>query len=185
MIKDWGNISYLKFGNERQVKAYHCLNRLKVIDILSDYNAVLVGTIPIEIDINSSDLDIICEVYDFKKFEELLVFSFEKHKKFKITYEKNNVLVCNFIADDFEIEIYATDLPVCKQNAYRHMLIEDRLLKFYGLQFKNKIIALKKQGLKTEPAFAKLLHLNGNGYYELLNIESYADDELPTLVMRS
>ncbi len=178
MPNRWENISYLKCGNERQVKAYNCLNKIKVIDILNNYNAVLVGTIPIELDIDDSDLDIICEVYDFKKIEELLISSFSKYKNFKITYEKNNVLVCNFIVDNFEIEIYATDLPIYKQNAYRHMLIEYRLLKFYGLQFKDKIISLKKQGLKTEPAFAKLLKLSGNPYDSLLSIEKYKDDEL-------
>ncbi len=185
MNKDWENISYLKCGNERQVKAYHCLNNIKVIDILNDYNAVLVGTIPIEIDIDGSDLDIICEVYDFKKFEELLIYSFVKYKNFKITYEKNNVLVCNFVVNDFEIEIYATDLPIYEQNAYRHMLIEYRLLKFYGLQFKDKVISLKKQGLKTEPAFAKLLYLSGNAYHKLLKLENLVDDELPIFEIRN
>ncbi len=179
MYKNWEDISYLKYGNKRQRKAFNCLNKIKILDVLNEYNAVLVGTIPVEIDINTSDLDIICEINDFRKFEERLVFNFDEHKGFKINYEKDNIIVCNFSVDNLEIEVYATDIPICKQNAYRHMLIEYRLLNYYGFQFKNKVIELKKQGLKTEPAFAKLLNLSGNAYQELLKLEFYTDDKLP------
>lgn len=40
------------------------------------------------------------------------------------------------------------------------------------------IIALKRDGVKTEPAFAKLLNLNGNPYEELLNLEFLTDKEI-------
>lgn len=183
MNRNWQNISYLKYGNERQLKAYNCLSEINIMNILNDYSATLVGTIPIEIDVDTSDLDIICEVYNFKSFEERLIVNFAKHEEFKIAYEKN-VLTCNFNVDGFAIEIYATDIPVYRQNAYRHMLIEDRLLNFYGLHFKAKIIALKKQGIKTEPAFAKLLKLTGNPYQELLKFESQTDAQLPEIDFR-
>ena len=39
------------------------------------------------------------------------------------------------------------------------------------LIFRRQIIDLKKQGLKTEPAFAKLLALTGDPYVELLSFE--------------
>jgi hypothetical protein len=48
------------------------------------------------------------------------------------------------------------------------MLIEHRLLLKHGEAFKNKVIELKQNGLKTEPAFAKLLGIEGDPYEELL-----------------
>jgi len=51
------------------------------------------------------------------------------------------------------------------------MLIENKILEQEGKQFRKKIIALKEQGYKTEPAFATLLGLEGNPYEALLELE--------------
>jgi hypothetical protein len=81
---NWDDISYLKLGNERQKNAYSVLNKLKILKILRKYNPTLVGTIPLEIDISESDLDMICEVYNFEEFEELVTKSFNKYDNFRI-----------------------------------------------------------------------------------------------------
>jgi hypothetical protein len=47
------------------------------------------------------------------------------------------------------------------------MLAEYRILKEKGADFKHKIIELKKQGIKTEPAFGLLMDLK-NPYEDLL-----------------
>jgi len=83
--------------------------------------------------------------------------------------------------DDIEIEIYASKNHSEKTNGYRHMVIEARLIEILGKDFKNEIIALKKRGLKTEPAFAKQLGLKGNPYESLLELEEYYDDDLKNL----
>lgn len=175
------DISYLKTGNLKQQNAYKTLIELDIFNTLKDFNPILVGTIPIQIDIDKSDLDIVCEVYDFVEFEELIVKSFNTFKDFKFYTTQSNckkVFVANFMCGDFEIELYATSLSTVFHNGYRHMLIEHRLLNLYGSEFKNDIIALKKEGLKTEPSFAKLLNLNGDPYEELLKLDSLTDSEL-------
>lgn len=53
------------------------------------------------------------------------------------------------------------------------MLIEYNLLKTYGDPFRERIIQLKKQGIKTEPAFAQLLGLKGDPYLALLDLEKF------------
>ena len=67
------DISYLKSGNERQKKAYHVLTDNNILEKLAFYHPILVGTIPININIESSDLDIICEVYDNDEFIDQLM----------------------------------------------------------------------------------------------------------------
>ena len=181
----WENISYLSSGNEKQKKAYNILTKLKIFDILSTYNPLLVGTIPIDIDIDNSDLDIICEVYNFEEFEKLLKNSFKMYNNFSI---KKNIIdikqiIINFIFEGFEIEIFGEAKPTKEQNGYRHLLIETRLLKLAGEKSFVAIRQLKKEGLKTEPAFAKYFNLMGNPYQILLQLETFSDDELYNLII--
>ncbi|PAB60448.1 DUF4269 domain-containing protein [Anaeromicrobium sediminis] len=177
MLNRWKDISYLLNGNNKQQKAYEVLNNIKIFNILEKYHPILVGTIPIEIDTENSDLDIICEVYDFHEFEELVIAKFKYMEGFKIHKEDMN-LVVNFKYDGFEIEIFAQSLETHKQNAYVHMIIEDRILKIAGVDFKNEILKLKEDGVKTEPAFAKCVNLEGNPYIELLKLYSFSDEEI-------
>ena len=177
MIDKFLDKEYLKYGNNKQRKSHEILNDYKVFNTLEKYNPILAGTIPIDIDINKSDLDIVCEVNDFVKFMEILENNFSKYENFKIRYmEEECIAVCNFEIEN--IEIYASKTKSYRSNAYRHMLIEYRILNLLGLDFKNKIIQLKRSGLKTEPAFAELLNIKGNPYDKLLELEAYSDEEI-------
>ncbi|WP_293785046.1 DUF4269 domain-containing protein [uncultured Pedobacter sp.] len=166
------NISYLQSGNEKQKKAYQVLTENKALEKLAPYQPILVGTIPINIDIESSDLDIICYVEDKITFTKTLTNHFQNERGFKITGNPTfKSIKANFFIDGFEFEIFGQAIPAIKQNAYRHMLIEYQLLLEKGEAFRQEIISLKKQGYKTEPAFAKLLGIEGNAYEELLKLE--------------
>jgi hypothetical protein len=69
---DFTRIDYLKDGNERQKKAYEVLTKYRIFEKLKDYSPILAGTVPIEIDINGSDLDIILDV-DLRFEEDFLM----------------------------------------------------------------------------------------------------------------
>lgn len=184
---DFKNYNYLKEGNTRQRKAYEVLEKLDIFNTLKEFDPILVGTIPINIDIGSSDLDIICEVYSFEEFQEIIDINYSKHNKFHTnSYITNNekILTIGFYIDDMEIEIYAQSLETCKQNGYRHMIVEDRILKLGGERTRDEIINLKKEGLKTEPAFARCLGIEGNPYDELLKLEKYKDKEINDMLNR-
>ncbi|NTE03425.1 DUF4269 domain-containing protein [Agrobacterium tumefaciens] len=170
-MKNFFNLSYLKSGNKKQQSAYQILTRNSVLEKLVEFTPILVGTIPINIDIESSDLDIICYVQDKEKFKHSLSNHFQQEKRFRISENQTlNALKANFFIEDFEIEIFGQNIPSIEQNAYRHMVIEHRLLLEKGEEFRLQIIDLKKQGYKTEPTFAKLLGLNGDAYKALLNL---------------
>lgn len=167
------DISYLRLGNKRQKKAYQVLTDNRVLEKLTPYQPILVGTIPINIDIENSDLDIICEVSDKNEFIDKLNALFGAEKDFTIHESpKFDAIKANFIIDGFEIEIFGQNTPTTQQNAYQHMLIEHKVLLAKGEKFRQDIIDLKKQGYKTEPAFAKLLKLEGDAYQELLKLQS-------------
>jgi hypothetical protein len=164
-------IDYLKLGNSRQQKAYKTLTALNIFSILKDYNPILTGTIPIEIDIPESDLDIICQCNNHEVFIELVEQNFKENRQFNMystTVNNIKTSICSFKFNDFDIEIFAQNRATELQHAYRHMLIEYKILQENNMAFKSDIIALKQNGFKTEPAFAKLLGLKGNPYEALL-----------------
>ncbi len=168
---DFTNIEYLKWGNERQQKAYLALNELNIFEELELYEPLLTGTIPIDIDLPESDLDIICTCEDHAEFSKRLCELFKNKKDFELTsYEYNGVetTIAKFKFNTFEIEIFGQHIPTQQQNAYRHMLIEYKILTQKGNLFKRQIRELKSKGFKTEPAFAKLLGLKGDPYTALL-----------------
>ena len=147
---------------------------LKVFDKLASYHPVLCGTIPIEIDIETSDLDIICYYQDLEQFTKDMEANFLKEPSFSISKKiKRNhmVVIARFESASFLVEVFGQNLPIEEQMAYRHMLIEARILQEKGDQFRKRIIELKKSGMKTEPAFAKLLGLKGDPYFALLQLE--------------
>lgn len=164
-------IDYLKSGNTKQVLVYKILTEHKIMELLKSFNPILTGTIPIDIDIDSSDLDICCSFDDKNLFIQSLNTCFGKEKDFRLNEIKQRGIVsviANFSLDDFEIEVFGQALPVKEQSAYRHMLIEDFILKREGEDFRQQIINLKKHGYKTEPAFCLLLDIPGDPYEELL-----------------
>lgn len=171
---DFTKLDYLKIGNEKQKRAYEFLTQYKIFEILNYYSPILAGTIPIEIDVEGSDLDIICEL-DFKFEEDFLDdIAFSKMipsgADVKVEYpfiNNEKSIVINFVLEEFPIEIFAQNKPTIEQNAYRHMIAEYKILQEKGEEFKQKIIDLKKKGIKTEPAFGMLLGLE-NPYEDLL-----------------
>ncbi len=173
-MTDFKNIEYLRYGNSRQINTYSVLLKLDIFDCLNKYNPILTGTIPIEIDLPHSDLDIICECKDHKEFAEILVNKFAKHIDFKIWTNFHYGIkstITRFLFENQYIEIFGQEVPTEKQNSYRHMLIEKQILQKKGIEFKEQIMKLKKQGIKTEPAFAQILGLKGNPYLELLKFD--------------
>lgn len=171
---DFTRIDYLKDGNERQKKAYEILTKYRIFEKLKDYSPILAGTVPIEIDINGSDLDIILDVdlrFEEDFLDDLMFSRFIPHDV-DVEYPIINGEKCitlNFILEEFPIEIFGQNKPAIEQNAYLHMIAEYKILQEKGEEFKQKIIELKKEGIKTEPAFGILLGLE-NPYEDLLKI---------------
>jgi hypothetical protein len=168
---DFSTIEYLQNGNQKQIRAYKVLTENNIISNISVFDPILAGTIPINIDIENSDLDIICYWENKTDFIEKLKSEFGNQKEFKIwetLIDHQESVVANFRIEDFEIEIFGQNIPSKNQNAYKHMLIEYQILLSKDESFRQEIIRLKQMGCKTEPAFGQLLGLKGDPYAELL-----------------
>lgn len=169
-------------GTSRQQAAARVLHQLGIAQLLADFTPVLAGTIPLEIDLPESDLDILCHAPDLRTFArvcETLALQLEGYQA-KFTTIRG---VESFVArgqtegptEEFEIEIFAQCQPVEAQWGYRHLLVEEKLLAIGGVALREEIQALKKAGLKTEPAFAQTLRLSGDPYIALLELETWSD----------
>jgi hypothetical protein len=63
-----------------------------------------------------------------------------------------------------------------EQTAWRHFLVERRLLELGGPVFRAAVACERAHGMKTEPAFAAVLRLEGDPYRALLYLEDGADE---------
>ena len=160
----------MKKGNKKQRDVYNTIKELCIFDELSIYKPVLCGTIPIGIDLDSSDLDIVMDVKDLKLFERKLDDLYGNKPGFtmkRTLIRSREVIKANFLFNNFELELFGQDQSTYCQNAYLHMMIEYKLLKD-NPSLKGKVIELKKHGYKTEPAFCELLGIEGDPYEGLV-----------------
>lgn len=168
---DFLTLDYLKNGSEIQRRIYSVLEKYQIFEKLKEYNPILTGTFPINVNIEKSDLDIILESDDLIQTEKYIRDHFKDLKDFRIQFSEINgidSLISTFCLEEFPVELFAQKVPTKLQNAYRHMIKEYEILQEEGEEFRKQIINLKENGWKTEPAFSELLGLKGNPYLELL-----------------
>ena len=186
MGKDWRDMSYLQGGTERQRSAYGSLRESRVLEILGDYDPVLSSTVCVDVDIPSSDLDVICEAHDLEAFSTFLSTVFGTFRGFSLRRSDRSppAVVAQFFHGSWEYEIFGQNLPVERQAAFRHLVQIDRVLGIGGAAWREAIRTLKLCGLKTEPALARCLGMEGDPYEGVLSLERLSDEELSADVWR-
>lgn len=170
---DWFDLNRLLNGNPHQREAAQILKKLKLFEALSEFTPVFCGTIPIDCDNSTSDLDIACYASDFKILAKQLEKLYGSMNDFSVSQKKlagTPSLLCRFLVDGKRIEIVAQQKPVTQQRAFGHMLAEALLIHRRSEQVKDQIRALKAQGHTTEKSFAILYSLPGDPYEALMNI---------------
>lgn len=183
---DLFDIEYLQQGSERQRRAYQALKTSRVLDILREgdsIGAVLAGSIPIDLAVEDSDLDIIVTASDLKSQAQLLKALWGEERDFRSSRGivlGVPTLLTTFRIGDEDFEIFSQTTPIPLQNAVRHLLIEERLLKLGGSNFRAAVLEMRRAGMKTEPAFGAVLQFAEgiDPYRELLELEERTDSEL-------
>jgi hypothetical protein len=163
MIPDFFDLTYLSKGSAVQQAGLCAIIGFGIMNSLKEFSPVVVGTLPLDLFVSTSDIDIICFFSDIDKFECQFQESSRK--------DLNGIetVISTFDFDGFQFEIVGQPIPVTEQAAYRHMAIEWRILEQRGDSFRREIISLKESGVKTEPAFARLLGLPGDPYEAMLD----------------
>ena len=177
----WDEISYLKEGTPRQQQAFETLTALGIFDVLQIYTPVLIGTIPLDVDVETSDLDVACYAPDLALFAREVTVLYGSQPHFRLRHKQVRgapSVVASFKYDGFEIQFFAQPQPVERQYGYRHMLVEARLLALGGEAARHAIRELKRSGIKTEPAFAAYFHLKGDPYELLWELSWLPDSTL-------
>jgi len=184
-FQNWRDVRYLAQGTLRQQQALTALSNTRVLDVLVDFDPILAGTIPLDVDIDGSDLDIICCVPDAMHFATCVAEAFSGLEGYSL--RRGNIhgdytTLAGFRADGFEFEIFGQNVPVDHQAAVVHLDVEARLLALGGEASRTKIRELKRSGVKTEPAFAAWLQLEGDPWDALYSLGSANDAALRKLL---
>lgn len=171
---DFFDLRYLANGSPIQRAGFDAIDSLGIIASLREFDPVLVGTLPLGLFVAGSDLDILCFANDLGGFKQNVIGLYSSREKFQVreeTLRGTNAVMSSFTFEGFDFEIFAQSTPVRKQVAYCHLCIEWRLMQERDHRFKEQLLALKSRGVKTEPAFAQLLGLEGDPYDAILALE--------------
>lgn len=81
------SLSYLQSVSTKQRIVFEIIHKLEIMNDLESYNPVLCGTIPIEVDTTSFDLDIVMEVHDFDAFERTIQSLYGRYERRNYNYD--------------------------------------------------------------------------------------------------
>lgn len=160
------------------------IDKLKILTLIVEFKPIVIGTPPLGISTDESDIDVACESPDFQRFSDVVSYAFGQMNAFSIRTVDNlsdPAVVASFSAMRWEVELFCQRVSTDDQWGVRHFRIEEKLLVLKP-SLREAVVRLKLQGLKTEPAFAKVLSLPGDPYTALLELEGLDDDQLSDIV---
>ena len=153
------------------------MRQLNLLDELAGYDPVVIGTPPLGLDVANSDIDVACSAADLADFERHAIqqFScFECFRAQRLLVRGEPTVLVRFRAHEWDFELFCQRLPTAQQWGVRHFRVERRLLDLLpGLRA--RVRALRREGLKTEPAFARALGLSGDPYEAVAQLAERSD----------
>ena len=155
---------------------------------LRQFDAEQAGSLPIGLSVPGSDVDIICCFSDQATFIEHVTRQFSHMEGYSvkcINSKGSECVVCRFVDAGINIEVFGQKTPVRLQYAWKHRVVEERLLRLGGADFKGKVMAFRLTGMKTEQAFAAALQHDGDIKALLLSLFDASDQELVSLITRA
>ena len=161
--------------------ARQALQNSAILYRLSHYSPIVVSTIWVNLHLEASDIDVICEFRNPGEFTADVMSCCSHYRGFHISTGDDQV-VAIFARDGFDFELYGSSLPVRQQAGYRHFRVMQRLTALGGNRFCEEVKSLKRRGYKTEPAIASLLGLCGDAYLAVAALEQHTDEQLHDLL---
>ncbi|PNU06332.1 DUF4269 domain-containing protein [Novosphingobium guangzhouense] len=148
------------------------LDRSNVLTVLAAFDPRVAGTFPLGIDVPGSDIDVLCHAPDAHAFARVVWGAFAGAQGFAMHQwaHDERAVVAGFTIAGVPFELFGSPVPVDAQMGWRHFEIERRLLDERGDDFRASVMAARRRGMKTEPAFAHVLGLEGDPYAALLRM---------------
>jgi hypothetical protein len=180
--------AHLASGTPRQRRAHAALGEVGVLRDLARFDATLIGTVPLGVDLPDSDLDIACRALDAVEFAAELRRLYGAMSGFDIRAAEvslpapGRAIVASFAHGGERYEVFGEARAVEEQAGFRHMVVEARLLELAGPSLRDHVRRLRMGGARTEPAFASALGLDGDPYRRMLDLFDAGDDDLRALV---
>lgn len=160
----------LRTGSEKQRNVLQLFHKLNIAAQFKENHPVICGTIPLGIDLEDSDVDVIMQTENHSfllERWERLYGGFSNFKTVEKYIRGRKVAKANFRYGGLEWELFAQNQPVTEQHAWLHMFIEYRILR-EDPALKPIILQKKKDGFSTEAAFCDPLEIEGDPYEGLL-----------------
>lgn len=173
---------------EKNIDLFVALKDINIFSEFKGFSPLISGTFPLDIQIENSDIDILMQTGDLPDLQNLLQVKYGHYKHYHSTIVKNpngKALVVDFEYAGFVFEIYAEDKPTVIQNSNLHFILEERILKLANAEFRNKILELKKSGIKTEPAFAQILKIPGDSYAGMIELHRKSESEIKKYLVKN
>jgi 2-hydroxy-3-oxopropionate reductase len=148
------------------------LAETEVIQHLAGFRPTVVGTPPLRLDLAASDIDVICQYSDPAEFWSVAYSAFGNAEGFEAWQWIGSfrATVIRFVHRGWFVQIFGSPEPIEDQNGWLHFEAERRLLMLWGEPLRRRVMALRRQGLKTEPAFARALGIPGDPYEALASL---------------
>ncbi len=181
--RDWQDHTHLRDGSPRQMRAYSTVyDHLAIFHTLRQHYPLWAGTFPIDVDVPTSDIDIICNPSSLRQFITDARAAYGEQDGFKLIWKavkQTPTVIVRFVCNTFPVELFAQPTSVRQQDAYQHMVVEAQLLAIGGEQARDNVRRLKADGLKTEPAFSAVFELKSeNPYQHLLQLANMDNEAL-------
>lgn len=178
----------LQNGSRAQRAAARAVSELAVFQTLAAHAPVIAGSFPLDLQTETSDIDVLATAADLAGFLELAGRAFGAQTGFRSRLAQINSIesvVVNFNYDSFPFEIFAQARPTLEQDGFLHLVAEYRLLALADARFFETVRALKQAGAKTEPAFCTALGVSQDPYHYLRDLALQPDADFLRALGRS
>lgn len=163
------------------------LDASRLLDQLARFDVHVAGTFPLGLALEGSDIDLLCHARDPGEVAGYLWAQHRWRPGFAIYQWRRDPrpLIAAFMVEGVPVEVFAAAVPVAQQAGWLHFEVEQRLLALGGDSLRGAVMALRTQGAKTEPAFARVLGLSGDPYVAMLALAAHDDAALRALLERA
>lgn len=170
-------------GTERQRRAFEAIESSALIESLKNHSPVLIGAIPLDVDVDTSPIEVVCSSENLEAFAQSLRERWAFADGFKLIHTVANgqpAIKARFRSLGFDVRILAQAMSVFQQPKVVTLLLAARLLTFAPSGARDEIRARIGRGEALEEAVANCFEIEteGEALEALLRLARQSDREI-------